>query len=522
MTVRKNASDNAHDRELYAAILDHATPASDLEKLNWQAMVRIRAAASDAAGATVTHHASLSRRRFVTLSAGAAVIAGVGLLGIGLPMFGGREGAGDTGTDAGASIDSDSLSAASRAAGVPSFGLAVAYANEGIDVSTDPGAAFELSATDVGLIPMVTQNTQEVQLRLNLSVVGQGIQEVTYRIDGQPVFAPAFDDPWAVQSPPALAISFQEHVRQADADAIGGKYFDGFTQYTPVLKNQQNGEGVGQAPKTDSFVARADDVVWVDRETLRTRSSEGADGVGDAVTGRGTYQLLIVEMPTWFWESDPTLALFRDYENLRRHVALAQAKRAHPDVAAYSALVGMDDDELEAKCTELEVLSGELEAALDELLHNAQTTYEWMRSCYVTNLRTVAELLSTSTIRVIARFEDGTTGERTYHINPIDGFNDIAGARFDGLYELSNSMFVPLEEIEKSMQTSWREAQRKQEEYGGARNPFARWFVKNSTSRSNISASSFPYCGTITGEPDPAVDDERLRAALFTITDVTQ
>ena len=524
MTTHRNARDTAQDRELYAATLDHATPASDLEELNQQAMGRIRAATSGAAGATAARHAHLSRRRFVALGAGAAVVAGVGLLGVGLPLFGGRggtEGAGGVGGNPTVSVGSDSPTAATGTAGAPLFGLAVAYADEGSGASADSGTAFELSATDVGLIPMVTQYPREMQLRLNLAVVGQGIRAVEYRIGGRPVFLPAFDNPWFAQASPVSAISFQEHVRQADADAIGGRYFGGFTSYTPVIKSRQDGEGVEEAPKSDAFVASADDVVWVDQDTRRARSSDEADGVGDAVTDSGTYQLMIAEMPVWFWESDPVLALFRDYENLRGHVALAQAKRDHPDVAAYSDIRDMTDSELEAKRSELEALTGELEVALDELFYNKHATRDWMRSCYVANLRTVAELLSDSTIRVIAQFEDGSTGERTYRIDPIDGFDDVAGARFNGLYELADPAFVPLEEMDESMQSSWREMQRKQEERDGMRNPFAKWFVRSGTPRTSVSASAFPYCGTIVGEPDPAVDDERLRAALFTITDVT-
>ncbi len=519
MTVHVNVRDTEQDRELYRETLDHTTPASDLGKLNQQALGHIRTTTNSAAASVATtRHALLSRRRLVALGAGAAVVAGVGLLGVGLPMLGRRESEGGAGSGPKASAWSDPL----PTAGVSTFGLAVAYAGESQDAPNDPGAAFELSATDVGLIPMISQSTREMQLRLNLAVVGQNIRTVTYRIGDRPILPPAFEDPWAAQPLPAPAISFQEHARLADADAVGGRYFGGFTSYSPVFKDRQDSGGIDRAPKTGAFVASASDVVWVDQKTRRARSSGEADSVGDTVTGSGTYQLIIVETPAWFWESDPVLTLFRDYENLLSHVSLAQAKRAYPDIAAYSALEDMRDSEFEAKHAELEGLIDELRGALDELFRNAQATRDWMRSCYVANLRAVAELLSNSTIRVTAQFEDGTNGERTYRIDPIDGFDDVAGARFDGLYELADPTFVPFEEMEESMQSSWRDMQQKQEEYTGLRDPFGGWFVRCGTSGSNISTSGFPYCGTIAGEPDPGVDDERLRAALFTIAGVTE
>ncbi|MBS5478142.1 MAG: hypothetical protein KHY83_05700 [Coriobacteriia bacterium] len=519
MTAHVNVRDTEQDRELYRETLDHTTPASDLGKLNRQALGRIQTATNSAAASVATtRHALLSRRRLVALGAGAAVVAGVGLLGVGLPMLGRHESTGGADNGPTAPAWSDPLATA----GIPPFGLAVAYASENQGAPNDLGTAFELSATDVGLIPMISQNTREMQLRLNLAIVGQNVRTVTYHIDDRPILPPAFDDPWAAQPLPAPAISFQEHARLADADAVGGRYFGGFTSYSPVFKDRQDSGGIDRAPKTDAFVASASDVVWVDQKTRRARSSGEADSVGDAVTGSGTYQLIIAETPAWFWESDPVLTLFRDYENLLSHVSLAQTKRAYPDIAAYSALEDMSDSELEAKRAELEGLIDKLRGVLDKLFRNAQDTRDWMRSCYVANLRAVAELLSDSTIRVVAQFEDGATSERAYRIDPIDNFDDVAGARFDGLYELADPAFVPFEEMEESMQSSRRDMQRKQEEHTGLRDPFGEWLVRRSTSSSNISASEFPYCGTIAGEPDPAVDDRRLRAALFTITDVTE
>lgn len=477
----------------YRTTLDATVPASNLETLNEQVVERARM--HDAAENGRTHapsaHPMLSRRRLVALGVSVTALAGVGLLGLG-PLL----------TAPGSEQGSDTTGAAS-----PAFGLAVAYAAENASASAAPRATtFELAATDGGLVPLVTQGAHTTLLRLDLAVVGDHIAELTYGIitpvDATP--SPAWDAGTQQMARPALG--FQEHTRMADLDAIATPYRTGFTSYRAIVHN-------GLAPRTDSFTVGADDLVWVGEREQAPRSSAAAEGVGDDESARGTYWLLVADTPDSLWRDDTVLSRYQNYVQAR--ALLEQTRREAP----------WDEGGLtmcEANC---ENAAGLLSLAVGRMLSDAAATRDWMRERYVENLRLVAETLSRSTLSVHASFDDGRRPAAcAYRIEPIDGFDEAATARFDALYELANPTFVPLEEMSADIQAFAREGAARAGELGIDPDPLDGWYVLHGTdpgSASGLSSSELPYLTTIEGEPNPAVDDPRLRTPLFTITDIS-
>lgn len=520
-------------RTLYRNAQEHTRPAGDLDELNEQVIDRVHAQERQRAhartrAASPGTRTALSRRRFVALGAGMAAVAGIGILGVGVPLLGGNRPTdpGATGTGANADAGGVGGTGASPGAGTkttpvgtPLFGLSVANAAE---VASGQRTTFELAATDAGLIPMVTPGAHTTQLKLNLAVDGEDIEEVAYRIETCPPYESPFPVPEGLferTESDTQSVNFQEASMPYGGLAYAGRFSTFFTS----LGTTESPDGVvytTSSPLTDSFTVRADDVVWVSDSTRDVRSSSAAEGVSDANTGTGTYQLMIVKTPTSFWEGDELLGLARAYQNLRSRIDFIEAKRDFPEAYASIEVEEVDDTQLAELHDQLDELSAQITALTDELFADLDATRDWMRACYVANMRCVADTLAASLLSVHAAFADGTDGTRTYRIGPIDGFDEVAGARFDGLWELADPTFTRYEDLEEVKQEALRFFWEVAAEHGTQPDPLRFWLAGSDGGGGTTSVSDLPYLQLIDGMPT-STDDARLSAALFTITDVT-
>lgn len=502
-------------RDLYRSAQERTRPACDLDELNEQVIARMHAHHRGHVSARVssgkTHPTPLSRRRFVALGAGVAAVAGVGILGVGIPLLGGKTS--DSGGDTTSGMDASMRSEA------PLFGLAVANAAE---VASGRRATFELAATDAGLIPMVTNGARTTQLKLNLAVSGEGISELTYAIEACPSYESPFPTPsgWVESTESdTQSVNFQEASIPFGEFAYAGPFYSYFTSIG-TAESPDGQTYTTTSPLTASFTVRADDVVWVDDSTRDVRSSSAAEGVSDASTGTGTYQLMIVKTPTAFWEGDELLSLAHDYQNLASRIGFAKAKRDFPEIYASVEIEDLDDTQLANLQAQLDELSAQITSLTDALFADLDATRDWMRACYVANLRCVADTLRASLLSVHATFEDGSDSTRSYRIDPIDGFDETVGARFDGLWELADPTFTRYEDREEVRQEALRFFWEAAVEHGSELDPLRFWLVGSGQGSGTVSASNLPYLGTVEGMP-VSTDDPRLTAALFTITDVT-
>ena len=196
-------------------------------------------------------------------------------------------------------------------------------------------------------------------------------------------------------------------------------------------------------------------------------SHDDHEAGNDGILNGGTYWIVGAYTPDKFWEGDELLKLFgRVWGSVLVINGPAPASSIDPTEAwqAYHERFDGDGDALR----------------------------EWMRSCYASYLTHTANLLAQATLTVDAFFEDGVCATRRYHLETMPEFERTAKERFDALLACSGYEILSNGEIVDKFGTSYER---------GHQYP--------------------PLFDLIDCEPPQDIDDPRLSAPLFTITDVT-
>ena len=102
-------------------------------------------------------------------------------------------------------------------------------------------------------------------------------------------------------------------------------------------------------------------------------------------------------------------------------------------------------------------------------------------------MRLMGETLAQAEITAGANFRDGTYQRRAYRIEPVEGLDEVVGERFDAMLELTGRQTEP----------------------------------DTASEAHAFDLSGFPFWGLRVGRTPQDIDDPRLSAPLFTITDVT-
>lgn len=357
----------------------------------------------------------------------------------------------------------DSGTGASEASEHP-FSLSIAQASE-------TSKEVSVAATNDGIRPVSDEVSRSQELKLNLSVTGDNITSVTYRIVGSPTE------------------KYRASVMDKDRfpDGVGTR--DLVSLHQAVWGSYEQTEGF-VAPEEGQFQPES---ITID---YGQRSADGsyhtADGVYHFVAASGDMQS--------YWDSDPTLQALDawldatlspdgsdDNEN--------PTPRSWDDTSAEAE--GQDSGQERASRPKR---TSELRAAYDSALADATSTpekaYEWTRKNYISGFVTCNDSLSQARLEVTATFADGSTTTRLYRIELVDDYERVLSDRFDALCEAAGT--VPADLIART----------------GL--PWMDW----DTSASHVRGESMTYAGSISDEQ--YASDPRLTAAMYTITDVTE
>ena len=496
-------SDNHHD-DYQAAYRGMLEEISNDEELDGRVMARVHDLRSVQQGAEDARRAtgrrtSATRRvprprssvctRRAIVTAGAA-IAGCALLGVAVPL---ARTLNMRGPDESKNPDSTQMPAdaargqgATPYEGVQSFGLAVANADE---VGAGTRATFELAPTSSGLVPVELSATTSV-LMLNLATTGAGLEYLNYVIQQ----APDAEGPYPLGGSLdeiTSAIYFQPwypYVEMADEQAASTSRdasSQKVTRYTPNqaqaqpnsipdwVTPEQRESYVSYSPASTSFAATPYAHASGNDGTMLRQGMDSDDP-------SAAHQMIIVRIPKdEFWQSDPILSLFRAWIDATPYgysfgeAGLEALTRASRELADYATMETPG--------------FAELSDALCELAADGQALYDWIRSCYQTHMRLMGETLAQAEITAGANFRDGTYQRRAYRIEPVEGLDEVVGERFDAMLELTGRQTEP-----------------------------------DTASEAHVfDLSGFPFWDFVSGEPPQDIDDPRLSAPLFTITDVT-
>lgn len=255
------------------------------------------------------------------------------------------------------------------------FGLTVAQASE-------PGEAVVLQARPDGLMPIGDTTSWHIEFKLNLSCSGEGIETVTYSLVGG-------------------AAEMMQEYSDLERPGVTGAAFN------VVLDPHIHGsEELEQA------------YAWLDEQIENGRTSETTfsfeysaepDWDGTMVYEWGeAYRTLGVTFWDAFWSSDDVLA----------------AKRAWLDaeVSGEGSTVALAAQEA-------------YESLFSEVAVTNESMAAWLRSINRSSLGFAADVLAQVVLQVDATFADGSTARRSYRLEPVEGFADVADARFDALVE---------------------------------------------------------------------------------------
>lgn len=489
MTTTQNTS-NAHARD---TMREHkATPAertthdktrmerlyretSELPRKSGDLDERVMAAvdALSRAQTTPTAH-GLSRRAFVLAGAGAAVVAGIGLLGVGIPLVrDGRLGASDGLVGTGASSTWDGT--ASTLGSIP-FGLAVANAAE-VEAGTK---TFDLAPSEKGLVPVSASSPNMFTLVMNLSVTGRDVRRVTYSTNGDQQAKWHLPESGTYYTPAVLfsAVTANDEALSNDSPGTEGPrnpnmaWLDWLPTQEPITA-----ESVGSQELADMLLETKAQGNEVRYPTISLSCDVNEDGTIDWPGASDPSVALVAIMP-----SDPAAwddEIMQAYEAYR----LALAERGK--TIASGTTQAMPDLQQAVDDAQLDLME-----RIFAVCEDANTYLTWLRSCYVEVLAKVADAIGRTTLVVSAELGDGSTAERRYRIWPVEDFETRVAERLDGLLELGD--------VDVSGE-------------------LARMKALTETTL----MSSFPLFDLIAGVPIDDEGDPRLQAPLFTITDVS-
>ena len=463
--------------EAYRATLGSVTRPAGLDDRVLAAMHAERARVADERAGRVerTARERLSRRRFVALGASAAVVAGLGVLGIGLPPAGRRtsiDGSDPGGTpDTPGSTPLDAGSGIGAIAGTPLFGLAVATAAE-VEAGT---RTFTLEPTSRGIMVAVTARGT-VDLALNYEVVGEELELVEYALENVPTITEYYEVGGYVEQPIA---QFEECMLSWTRWDINGGFSEMRTFLSAGYVRERSDELDGALLAQSGPVSQG-------------HSSEGASGFSldgtEATEARtntdnATYQVLRVWQTDDFWASDPVLVAYQAHEDERVREFERTSKELTADGVTYRIASQPSEELAQAQFAFWQAFS--------EVYSDRDTFVAWMRPLYVTALKLAAQTLGGITLAIRGTFADGSTATRRYRLGLVDGYEQVAQSRFDALL---GACGLTMDED-------------------------GTYYANGS--RYSISDDQLPFFDFVAGLPPDDTDDPRLQAPLFTITDVT-
>lgn len=385
----------------------------------------------------------VSRRAFVGV--GALALAGAGVVGIALSRMA-KDGQVET-----------------SVAGRHAFGLQVAYADED---AGDCSQAFNLAPTAEGLVP-VNFSRAGIELLMNLTVRGEGVASLVYRIAETPTLEDGTAASWFFEGRKTVLGFASASPDAASGDDVGAG--DGCVVYVPV-------------PEEGSRVARRLDEFEVDAE----RHAAGNDGVSP----RGYPYLLCtcVSQDALCGSGDEILALLVEYQQALQ--AYSSWCDEHGETMSDYALLDEEGSELRSAYRQA---TWDAAAAIGEVRSSSSEEFvSWMKSCYGIVMGLIADVLEQTTFVVEATFEDGAVAERAYRIVRADGYDEAVCDRFDALFEYNGYTVVEGEGV-----------------------------FDRTGKRVGLSIEGAPFWNFVAGEPDPNAGDERLGRPLFAIVDVT-
>ena len=417
--------------------------------------------------------AVLSRRAFVLAGAGAAVVAGIGLLGIGLPLVrDGGPGAPDGLVGIGASSTWDNVP--STLGGVP-FGLAVANAVE-VEAGTK---TFDLEPSERGLVPVSASSPNMFTLVMNLSVTGQDVRRVTCSTDGDQQAKWQFGS--EIYYTPAIRfalVAADEEALDNTDPGLGGprnpnmSWFDWLPNQEPITA-----ENVGNQKLADALLETEAQGYDVRYPTLSLSYDVDEGGTIDWPGAFDPCVALVVSMPsgTGAW----------DDEVLQAYEAFQLALQKRSEVATSGDTQAMADTQQDLNDAQTTLME-----RIFAVCENSDTHLAWLRGCYVEVLTKAADIIGRTTLVVSAELGDGSTVERRYRILPVEGFEARVSERLDGLLELGDV------DVDNELA-----------------------YMKALTQATLM--SHFPLFDLIEGVPIDDGGDPRLQAPLFTITDIS-
>ena len=417
---------------------------------------------------------SLSRRAFVLAGAGTAIVAGIGLLGIGVPLLrDDRLGTSNGLVGAGTSSAWDDTS--STLGRIP-FGLAVANAAE---VATGT-KTFDLEPSERGLVPVSASSPGMFTLVMNLSVTGPDIKRVTYSTNGSPQAQWYLIDSGTYYTPAvrfALVTASEEALDNTNP-GLGGPRNPNMARFD-WLPNQEpiTAENVGDAELAKQLLKTEAQGYDVQYPTLSLSYDVDEEGTIDWPGASDPCVALVVAM------TDGTVTW--DDEVLQAYEAFQLALRTRGEAAASGDAQAQADAQRDVNDAQSALMERILAVCED-----ADTYLAWLRGCYVEVLTKAADIIGRTTLVVSAELEGGGTAERRYRIWPVEDFEARVADRLDGLLELGG---VDVDDELTRMKTLMP----------------------------TTLMAHFPLFDLVEGVPIDDNGDPRLQAPLFTITDVS-
>ena len=407
--------------------------------------------------------ATLTRRRFVALGAGTAVAAGLGALGVVLPLIRER---GSNNAGGGNPVSPDG----SASPGAPLFGLAVANAAE-VEAGTK---TFDLAPTSRGIMAAVTSRGS-VSLALNYEVIGEGLEHVGYALENVPTITKRYAVGEYVEQPVA---EFEECLLSWTSWNINGGFSE-MRSFLPARRVRDRSDELDMPPAAPGSVSHQHD---------ENRSMEfaldGAEATDmDASSDDATYQVLSIQQRDDFWASDPVLVAYRAYEDQRAKDLERTGEERTIDGVTYRIEPQPSEELAQAQFAFWQAFS--------EVYSDRDAFIAWMKPLYVTALELAAQTLDNITLAIRGTFADGSEATRRYRLGLVDGYEQVAQNRFDALLEAC----------------------------GLTMGEDGTYYANGN--RYSINDDQLPFFDFVAGLPPDDADDPRLQAPLFTITDIT-
>ena len=268
-----------------------------------------------------------------------------------------------------------------------SFGLVIAQAAE-------TGEAIAVEATPDGLMPQDGTFGSRLELSLNLSASGEGIESVTYRVTDSPVTKvdhPSVHEP--AYEHPVVSLYTRE---EGDVDSIA----------------------VDCAPDADNGVS-----------------------------------YLAINNEAAYWAADETLALLKAWLDLQVSWMPNYddyAQRVGETDERHLERIEALDEQAEADRLALQPqVDAAYETYLESFRTHAATTesfVEWERELYMNSFTCAEDAFEQARLEATASFTGGGTQVRRYRITLVDGYEQVLSERFDALLAIDDDFSQCLEE----------------------------------------------------------------------------